>query len=65
MGDLRETKRKTIRRGGVAADVNAVIAASVAEPGRTHPHASSARRTIGRGGLTEVYGETRDTEDDE
>jgi hypothetical protein len=62
--DFRETIRKTIRRGGVAADVNAVIAAKVGEPGLTHTHVSSKQRIVQRGGRTEVYEERREVRDE-
>jgi hypothetical protein len=58
--DIRHVIRKAIRRDGVAADVNAVVAANVGKPGRTKTKVSSHQRIVQRSGRTEVSTKERE-----
>ena len=56
--NLRKIVQRRIRKEadgvGVAADVNAAVAANVNEPGPSHTHVSTRQRIVQRSGKTQV-----------
>ena len=56
--NLRKIVQRRIRKDGggvgLAADVNAAVAANVNEPGSSHTHVSTRQRIVQRSGETQV-----------